>query len=884
MSGFKKDDDERVNPFANLVKSTVLQEARLFHKSPIKAGKCIPILTKILYLLHQGESLTTTEATDVFFATSKLFQATSLQLRRMVYLVIKELAESAEDVIMITAVVMKDLNSNSPMLKANSVRVLCNVTDPSMLGQIERYIMQAIVDKNTYVASAALVSAMHLMGENKDIVKRWVSQVNEALKSRAVMVQYHALGLLYKIKQQDRLAVTRLVQTLTKQSTLRCPYATCLLIRLASHVIADDPSGVPDTSLFDYLELCLRHKSEMVIYEAARAICNIPSITARELTPAITVLHLLLGSPKSSHKYAAVRTLNAVAMTHPVSVTQCMVELETLVKDSNRSVATLAITTLLKIGSESSVERLMTQMSEFMGDIPDEFKVVVVDAIRSLCLRYPKKHHMMISFLAAALRDSEGGYEYKKTIVDTIMLLIDQIPDAAESGLSQLCEFIEDCDFPILSIRILHLMGAVGPRTANPSRFIRFIYNRVILEVAPVRAAAVSTLARFGLLCEPLKDAVTTLLKRCMFDTDDEVRDRCAMYVALLEAGASPEDVALVLDDGPLPVKNLEAALLEYQAKPSRTPFNLATVQPDPVAPAARGAAAAGEAPHAEASPAAAAGSPAASSSAAMYAAMIAAVPQLAPLGAPYASSAPVQLTEIETEYQVNVVKHSFAQAVLLQFNVTNTLDMFCLKDVTPVVEFADGDDGLEPIGVVAAPTIAYGAPGTAWVVLRKEATAFPSATFSCTLKFRVLDVDPESGEPEEGDEGEDDEYEVDEVDIAPADYMQKTFVPNFAAAWDKFTDDHQSLELFALGSLGSVAEAVSTLIDLLGMQVCERSNAVKPDAVTHTLLLSAVFAGQVPLLVRIRLKLDQTRTVQMELTVRCEVEFVRELVLSLVG
>ena len=30
-----------------------------------------------------------------------------------------------------------------------------------MLGQIERYIKQAIVDKNSMVASAALVSAMH---------------------------------------------------------------------------------------------------------------------------------------------------------------------------------------------------------------------------------------------------------------------------------------------------------------------------------------------------------------------------------------------------------------------------------------------------------------------------------------------------------------------------------------------------------------------------------------------------------------------------------------------------------------------------------------------------------------------------------------------------
>ena len=36
--------------------------------------KCIGVLTKILYLLNQGEVLGTTEATECFFAITKLFQ------------------------------------------------------------------------------------------------------------------------------------------------------------------------------------------------------------------------------------------------------------------------------------------------------------------------------------------------------------------------------------------------------------------------------------------------------------------------------------------------------------------------------------------------------------------------------------------------------------------------------------------------------------------------------------------------------------------------------------------------------------------------------------------------------------------------------------------
>lgn len=58
-------------------------------------------------------------------------------------------------------------------------------------------------------------------------------------------------------------------------------------------------------------------------------------------------------------------------------------------------------------------------------------------------------------------------------------------------GLSHLCEFIEDCEHTSLSTRILHLLGREGPRTTTPAKYIRYIYNRVILENAPVRAGEI---------------------------------------------------------------------------------------------------------------------------------------------------------------------------------------------------------------------------------------------------------------------------------------------------------------------------------------------------------------------------------------------------------
>jgi len=61
------------------------------------------------------------------------------------------------------------------------------------------------------------------------------------------------------------------------------------------------------------------------------------------------VLQVFLTTPKPVFKFAATRTLAALALTHPSSVATCNIDLETLIADSNRSVATYAITTLLKV-------------------------------------------------------------------------------------------------------------------------------------------------------------------------------------------------------------------------------------------------------------------------------------------------------------------------------------------------------------------------------------------------------------------------------------------------------------------------------------------------------------------------------------------------------
>jgi len=871
MSAFRRDkkDEEDAghgNPFHNLEKTAVLQEARTFNETPVNPRKCAHILTKILYLINQGETLGRMEATEAFFAITKLFQSRDVVLRRMVYLGIKDLSNVADDVIIVTSSLTKDMTGKEDLYRAAAIRALCTITDSTMLQAIERYMKQCIVDKSAGVSSAALVSSLHLMKSAPDVIKRWVNEAQEAINSDNVMVQYHALGLLYHIRKSDKLAVTKLVSKFTKVP-LKSPYAVCMLIRIACKLLEEDG----DSALFDFVESCLRHKSEMVVYEAAHAIVNMSRTTTRELVPAVSVLQLFCSSPKATLRFAAVRTLNKVSMSHPSAVTACNLDLENLITDVNRSIATLAITTLLKTGAESSVDRLMKQISSFVSEISDEFKIVVVHAIRALCLKFPRKHSVLMNFLSSMLRD-EGGLDYKAAIADTIITIIEENPDAKETGLSHLCEFIEDCEHISLAVRILHLLGEEGPRTKQPARYIRFIYNRVILESAAVRAAAVCSLARFGALCPDLLPSILVLLARCQYDQDDEVRDRATYYYTVLDQGNPQLNNQYILNGLQVSISALEKALQTYTLHPSESAFDMKTV------PAAAPTETAKDKPmelseSGRAQPQ--------QTRQERFSEQLSKIPAFSSLGPLFNSSTAIELTESETEYVVHAIKHTFSHHILIQFDVSNTLSDQLLENVHIGFEPGEGCD-LIVVKEIPCPRLEFNVPGTAYVLLEcPEDLTTSIGTCSATLKFKVRDCDPSTGEPET-DEGYDDDYMLEDIEITLSDHMNRVLQASFNSAWEELGATNELSDTYALSHLSSLEEAVRNVTNFLGMQPAERSDKLPEGKSSHTLYLAGVYRGGHDVLVRAKLALSDGVT--MQLTVRSADSNVAEMIASAVG
>ncbi|EDR15856.1 coatomer protein [Laccaria bicolor S238N-H82] len=921
----KKEDESGLSSYYNN-KTTIIQEARVFNDSPISPRKCRALITRIVYLLYVGETFGPQEATTLFFGTTKLFQHKDSALRQAVYLAIKELATTAEDVIMVTSSIMKDMQPNSEVIyRPNAIRALCRIIDPSMAQGVERFFKAAIVDRNPAIASAALVSAYHLFPHAKDVVKRWVNEAQEAVNAKSsstffgsssgggylgfggsssqpngpqaiasssYIAQYHGLGLLYLIRQQDRMAVTKMIQQLGggksgAGTTLKNPMALCMLIRYAAKVMEEDPNV--QRQMVELLEGWLRHKSDMVNFEAARVICEMKNATPAQLTKSIAALLVIAKAcfEICCHSHTGCSCSHAPKQCGHM---QCRSRKPHRRPQSQRGDIRHHHTSKGRTGNEASVDRLIKQITGFMTEISDEFKVIIVDAIRSLCLKFPTKHVSMLSFLSGVLRD-EGGYDFKRAVVEAMFDMIKFIGECKEQALSHLCEFIEDCEFTKLSVRILHLLGVEGPKSPQPAKYIRFIYNRVVLENATVRAAAVTSLAKFGVNSPEasLKRSITVLLNRCLDDVDDEVRDRAAFFLKVFKE--KPLADTYVKEESVFSLAALEAKLVAYVKDPSSAgqALDVSSVQKISRAQAAQEAARPSSldtigvpAPNkAVDAPVA----PSAAEKQSAYLQQLSEVPEFGSYGPVINSSlTPAQLTENETEYQVTCVKHVFKEHIVFQYNVSNTLPDTVLEQVSVIMQPQSDDNALSEDFIIPLPALtAANSPGTIYVSFtRNSPDQFALGSFQCTLKFISKELDPATGEPEE--EGYEDEYQLEEVELsAGGDYIIPSY-STFGAEWDRLRSAPSATETFALSAMESLKAACDSIIEVLNMEPLGGSEVPSSTSV-HTLQLSGlVTGGGGKVLVRCRMTFSRGQGVTLELGVRAEKQEVCNLVLTAVG
>ncbi|EKF29954.1 coatomer gamma subunit, putative [Trypanosoma cruzi marinkellei] len=845
---YDEEDEEETLPFEGLEKTSALQQCRVFNDVRLDISSCLRSMTQCLYLMCTGTTLTETEATDLFFMSTKLLQSTHPKLRRLHYVLMKELSPLVEQRFIASNSLMMDIKSNNDASKCNGIRTLFKVMNSSLYASMDRTIVEALTSQSSNVVCAALVTGLHIAQVNPDMARKWGTQLTEVIRSCG-KAQYAAIALLHKMRKNDRLSVTRLIDQ-AKSGVIRSPMALCLVIKMCTELMREDFEGSLD--IYKFVTSMMHNNNDLVVFESVKSICSLRNITAKEVSPAVMVVQLYLNTQSAVLRFSAIRVLNEVATLHPAAVSPINSEIENLVTDPNRIIATLAITTLLKTGTEYTIERLITQLSTagYLRELGDEFKMVIIDAMRVLSAKFPAKYNVFLGFLSKLLAE-EGSSQLKENVVDVTMEIAKSNPDSKESVLKHLAEFIDDCNYSQIVRRVLMYLGEEVPLTENPKTFVRYVYNHATLEGPEIRAVAVSTLAKLAAYVPSLRRSIVVLLKRTCNDADDEVRDRAVLYTRIFLNNDENIIRSMVCD-----VANTVAMSRQARIAARSAVLNTAAEDLGRQKTIAKEAESGTE-----------------ETSAVSHAVLqgrekMRKIKQLLELGEPLVSSEPVPLTDPDSEYVVTVMKHTYISNIVLQFKVKNTMEKVTFKNIA--IELDTDEVGVEPQYFIPIDAVAPASTSYGYAVLRYEEEQYPSGTLECRFKFAMQE--------EGGDVEEEEEYPLEGFDINVSDFIAPVNLGGtFETQWEKMQNE-ETTGTYSLSSMRNLTVAARELVEFFGMYV-EGGKPGKITTASHTLQMSGTMANRARSLVLItaRVFIAKDKSVALQLMLRGATAELRE-------
>ena len=548
MSEFRFNDEvkiQEVKRFDELRKDLLVQNAlTTFNEKNIQSNQCIDILVNLIYLLNKGEKFTEDEKEKIFFSATKLLHSANPMLRRIIFLFVKHLNWWQSSFIL-TGSLITELNNDDDLIKPNCFRLLGQITDASSINVVERLLKVAISNNNHEVASSALSCTLFMCLKGFGVGKTWVNEISEKLNSslgEENLLTFHTLLLLKEIKKNDKLFLIKIFCKIAENSNSRSQFAICQLIRFITELLLKgDLEKNTEKTFIVFLERSLYSIEESIRIEASRSIMQLTNCKSSLKKTTIGILCDLISSSNKIVRFSALKTLDRYIDAYAQNVAvDIFLEMEKIIEDNNTnsSIKSFAFSIFLKISKGLSDYRLEKMFKTFIEQYPkfkEDFKKKLIIISKNISRENPTKNKLYFNFFSSLFK-LEAGPQTKLEILDALIWFIYNDKDLKLQALFFLAESIFDCQYDVLKIRILNLLGKECELVSNKSKVVRYIYNQIILESPMVRASAICALGEIGLKEKNLRDIIISLIEKSLNDDDNEVRERAFMYSKALNA------------------------------------------------------------------------------------------------------------------------------------------------------------------------------------------------------------------------------------------------------------------------------------------------------------------------------------------------------------
>lgn len=871
-----------VKRFDEMKKEIVIQSASQFNNKTVNSIKCIEILTDLIYLINQGYVFSQQEHENLFFSVTKLFNTKENDLRRTAFLFLKHFDINPNFGFILIGQLSTFIQGDDKMLKTNSFKIIGGLIDVTTKSMIDNSLKIGISNSNlpSNIISSCILCAFELTCRGSQLTKQWISEINERLNSsleQENLLAFHTLLLLKELKSNDKIY---LIKTFTNiSSNIKGQFATCQLLRYISEVFKK--FEIEDTkqlnSLLSFIESCCSGRAnETITLEAVRVILSIPNVKDKMITLALETLKNLLGSYKKVIVYGALKTLDEVASKYTQIALDIFIELEKILENQSNNISfkALALSIFLKVSkslSEQRLERMLKTITEQYILFKEEFKLEIVYISTGISQNDPLKYKIYFQFFTNLLK-LQSEESTKLEIIQAIQWFISNVKEYKRQGLGILAEYVEDCPNDSLKTKILLILGTESSGIQNINQLIRHIYNRIILEGTVVRSAAISALGEIAIKNESSLDKIIPLIKNCLTDSDNEVRERAFFYYKALNKGEDSEKIkSFFFNSNESSVTIIEKAkLIQSLLKNSKNqliqsknfgnevkslisnPELISTYENEKQQPE--------------------------QSSKGVFSSTLKGTKKeektkievdsdflktnlYKQYGNPIEITKQSKLNDDTAEYKVYYKKYIYLDSVIIVFNITNTIEDSMLKNLTVSIKNAKTDDFiLNQVMISSINQLKYEESKNIFLRLQsKNNVKFPSISFSVDLVFDVYELD-NKGNPH-GDSYAD-KYPINKkIDIKYSDYLvihKRLSIENFNEEFilKQGNKDYHINENKLKLPYKNIKKAIQELSKVIGISPLTDVNNVDKTATKYEFLFGSESIYGIELLIKLQMKM----------------------------
>ena len=595
--------------------------------------------------------------------------------------------------------------------------------------------------------------------------------------------------------------------------------------------------------------------SEMILIESLRALMKINHL--KGLTKLMPRLQRLLQSSLTINKFAAIRIVNELALKSPEVILELRNDIESLLKDKNRTIVTLATSSALRISTEKNIEKLLKKIGKFIQGLPDSFRIQVLETIEQTAKKYPNKHAFLLNFLGNLL--NLKGVNFVHKIIDVMLNICELSDEMNVVMLKVLGDFIEDCQYEQIIQRVINIIGEVGPNCKERIKYMRTIYNRMILEGPSIRATAISALYKF-IANEEDVEHVKQLMQKCVNDENEEVNSRALFYLNIIESQCTTTIEKCIVDEFPL--ENIEESLLKYIEEGNyEEEFTFDTISKvtqqeiEQKKEEEKQQQIENEAQQKM-------------------------TEIFGDLGKPTKSCPEILVSGVDTEYQVSITKIIYEKHVALKCMVKNTLNEYQLENVS--IEITNPMKSFKQTKIFPIEILPAQCEEMIVIILeRVENTKSENENINLLMTYSLREINTITGELSDG-VIENEEYPLDSIQIKMSDFVEQYEVKDWNSEWDAIEAKNEKKAVFKFPNVTSVKVATERIKTHFSLGVFNKSDEVAENAKKHILYLAGMMNGEVAM-IRVRLMVDRTGQVALEVCIRSpSLDLVEQLVSTL--